>query len=192
MSDESVNTKRSLGRRSRTVLIGVGIALGATVVSAVAFAAWTTTGSGTAAGKAGTAASVTINHVVPAGDLYPGADGTAAFTVTNNNGYAVNITQLTFSTQGITVTPDPSITVPSGAQGCVGAFLNPPIGVTASSNNTYTVKVPAGETIIVPAKTTTSQVFTLPKAFSLSTGTPDSCQGASFTVKVVSVLATSA
>lgn len=192
MSDESATSKRSLGRRSRTVLIGVGIALGATVISAVAFAAWTTTGSGTAAGKAGTAGSITINDVVPAGNLYPGANGTASFNVTNNNGYAVSITQLTFSTQGITVTPDPSITVPPGAPACTAEYLQPPIGVTASTNNTYTVNVPAGQAITVPANTATSETFTLPKSFSLASNTPDSCQGASFTVKVTSVLATSA
>lgn len=169
-------------RRYKTVLIGVGIALGATVVSAVAFAAWTTTGSGTAAGKAGTAGSITIHDVTPTGDLYPGVNGTASFYVTNNNNYEVKITQFTFDRGNITVTPG----------GCGATMLKPPVGVTAPSGGTYTVSVPNGQAITVPANTAKSETFTLPNAFSLDPNAPDACQGAVFVIKISAVAATSA
>jgi len=187
MSGESASAKKSLSRRSKSVLIGVGIALGATVISAVAFAAWTITGSGSAAGKAGVAANISISAVVPVGDLYPGVNGTASFAVTNTNNYAVQITQLTFSISGVTMTTDTN--APSAGTACTPADLLPPLN-DASNATTWTVSVPAAKPIIVPANSTaTSGTYTLANAFSLSSNAPDNCQGATFTITVPSVVA---
>jgi hypothetical protein len=82
----------------RAAVVGVGIVgmLGA----GVAFAAWTTEGTGSGSATAGTDQALTVT-VSPATGLYPTGTTNVAYTVTNPNSYAVTLSQT--SLQGVTV-----------------------------------------------------------------------------------------
>jgi hypothetical protein len=82
----------------RAAVVGVGIVgmLGASV----AFAAWTTQGTGSGSATAGTDQALTVT-VSPATGLYPTGTTNVAYTVTNPNSYPVTLSQTTL--QGVTV-----------------------------------------------------------------------------------------
>ena len=82
----------------RAAVVGVGIvgALGASV----AFAAWTTQGTGSGGATAGTDQPLTVT-VTPATGLFPTGTTNVAYTVTNPNSYPVTLSQTTL--QGVTV-----------------------------------------------------------------------------------------
>ena len=67
----------------RRALIGAG-ALGAVVAGALAFAFWTTSGSGSGTATAGTDAGVTVSGD-PANGIYPGGSVAVTSTVTNSS-----------------------------------------------------------------------------------------------------------
>jgi hypothetical protein len=62
----------------------------------IAFAAWTSSGSGTGSAQAGTSADSAIAGVTPvaANDLYPGAVKDTFVTVSNPNAYPVEVTSI--------------------------------------------------------------------------------------------------
>jgi hypothetical protein len=147
-----------LGSRWKTVVVAIGLALGATAASSVASAAWTVTGTGTASGKAITLKQLTVAaQSAPAADLYPGHVGNAQFTVTNPNTYGVQLTSVTIGT------------VTSDKAGCPGTDVQP---VATPVTLKVPVTVRAGQT----------QTFTVP-ALKMSPDAPDACQGATFTMR---------
>ena len=83
----------------RQALVALGC-IGALTVAAVAYAYFTSTGSGTATAKVGTSSAVTLKGTV-AGNLYPGASSQVSFTVDNPSGGAQRVG--TISLTGITV-----------------------------------------------------------------------------------------
>lgn len=78
--------------RKRTAVIAA-VAVVA-VGGGIAYAAWTSTGSGS--GKVGSATSVssTITPVDGAGGLFPGATTSFSVTINNPNGYPVKVTSI--------------------------------------------------------------------------------------------------
>ncbi len=68
-----------------------GVATLALVGTGIAFAAWTSTGTGSGTADATNAVNLTVN-VGNASGLYPTGSKTATFTVTNPNPYAVKLT----------------------------------------------------------------------------------------------------
>ena len=68
-----------------------GVATLALVGTGIAFAAWTSTGTGSGTADATNAVDLTVN-VGDASGLYPTGSKTATFTVTNPNPYAVKLT----------------------------------------------------------------------------------------------------
>ncbi|WP_439660552.1 hypothetical protein ACSHWB_02980 [Lentzea sp. HUAS TT2] len=78
-------------RRGLIVFVVMTAALG----SGVAYAAWTSSGTGSATTKAGTAlAPVVAGGAVTTGLLYPGLSGDAVVTVSNPNPYPVTVTSI--------------------------------------------------------------------------------------------------
>jgi len=67
----------------RRALVGAGV-LGAVVAGALAFAFWTTSGSGSGTATAGTDAGVTVSGD-PANGIYPGGSVPVTSTVTNSS-----------------------------------------------------------------------------------------------------------
>ncbi|WP_410671672.1 hypothetical protein [Amycolatopsis sp. cmx-4-68] len=133
--------------------------VGATLGGGIAVAAWTSSGSGTATAKAGTATAPTTGPVdasaITTGLLYPNSSGTALIKITNPNPYPVKVT-------GIAANGTPTAT-----------------GTCAGGNVGWTTQAP-GTTIAAGATAT----LTLPNAVAMAQNADDACQGAVFTIPV--------
>jgi hypothetical protein len=112
-------------------LAGVVVALGALFAGTVAFAAWTSNGTGTGTATAGTAKNLTVG-VTNVSGLYPTGSFNVPFTVTNPNSYAVTLSTVTLKS----VTVDKvgcSASVVSGVD-MTDTDVIPAGGTTASRN----------------------------------------------------------
>lgn len=150
-----------LGTRARRAL-GVG-ATGAAIVLAtgVAWAAWTSTGIGSAASGATSALALTTvdAKALTSAQLYPGGTGDVIVKVHNPNPFAVTVSQ---------VLGNGAITSDKGAT-CDAAT-----GLTFTGRSDLAVSVAAGGTTTI----------TLTGAASMDTTSNDACQGAVFTIPV--------
>jgi hypothetical protein len=146
---------RGLSRRS-TVLGGAGLAvLG--VTSAVAYAAWSVSATGSSQATSGTPTVGVVAVATPTASLYPGGSTPVYFTVTNPNSFPVTYNAITFGT--VTVAGDQTTCDPA-----TYIITSPPsVSIPLAANTTSTVQTPAG-------------------AITLSTSAPDTCQGRTFTV----------
>jgi predicted transcriptional regulator len=81
----------------------VGGTVSALLIGGVAYAAWTSSGSGSGDATAGTAAGLTV-HVTAATNLKPSETKTMDITVDNGNTYAVNLDSLTYNAGHSSVT----------------------------------------------------------------------------------------
>ncbi len=149
-------------RSSRKAIVALAVLMGAVVVG-VAYAAWTTSGSGTGYAKASTASALTLSDATASttADLYPGATGTVKIKVTNPNPFPVRITQVS-QTSGGSITSDK------------GAACDASTGVSFSNQTGLALDVPASS----------SASFTLNGAVTMSNASDNSCQGAVFTIPV--------
>lgn len=136
-------------RRRRITALAVVICLAA---AGTALAAWFLMGHGQGGVRVGSLSPVSISSGAPSTSLYPGNDGSATFTIVNPNG-ALVIDSIT------------------NGDGTSAADSSCP-----TIANFLSVNALSGLSIPVPAGTSTVVV---PGAFHLSSGTPDSCQGAS-------------
>jgi hypothetical protein len=144
--------RRRYVRRGVIVFAVMTAALG----SGVAYAAWTSSGTGSATTKAGTAqAPVVTGGAVTTGLLYPGGTGDAVVTVSNPNPYPVTVTSVGpngAATCGVTFTqrfPGTALAAGSApvaitltgavsmaataANSCQGAAIDIPVVVTIAS-----------------------------------------------------------
>jgi hypothetical protein len=163
------------GRRYKTVMAGVGVAIGAMALTGVGIAAFSINGNGDASGKtlgAGDLKDLAISAVLaPNADLLPGGPaGAAQFTVTNANGFPVKITAIDFGTLKVT---------PAAGKTC------------AASNFTVAGRVTLTTPITVAANAT-SQPESVPGVFKLLSTADNGCQGATLNVTVDSVSAETA
>jgi hypothetical protein len=103
---------------SRRMGVTTALVLGALIVS-VAFAAWTSTGSGSGRAKSLSAQNSTVTARTGAADLYPGfTNGDLYFTVNNPNPYDVTFTSATFgavTSSDTTACPSSNVTVDASA-----------------------------------------------------------------------------
>ena len=83
-------------KHSKKLTAGLGVITAGLLGTGIAFAAWTSTasGSGSAASTADVESDITAVTPVEADDLYPGAVKSAFVTITNNNPYPVEVTQI--------------------------------------------------------------------------------------------------
>jgi hypothetical protein len=160
---------RGRGLRRRLPLV---LAVVAVVLVAVATGAWayfSAVGAGT--GVAGTAATqpVVVTAGAPAAQLYPGGAGDVTLTMSNPNLSPVVVESLNLdSTRG-----SGGYTVDTAHSTCTFTSLS------------YTPQNNGGAGWVVPAKVGTTNgtlAITLPSALAMSTASPNSCQGATFTV----------
>ncbi|MDP1818445.1 MAG: hypothetical protein Q8K58_00950 [Acidimicrobiales bacterium] len=80
--------------RHKKLLI-VPVLVGAALATGFAFAAWTSSGSGTAVAKSTTSIDSVIAPGTSAADLYPGATSSVTVTVSNPNPYPVMVHSVT-------------------------------------------------------------------------------------------------
>ena len=134
---------------------------GIIAVTAVAYAAWTASGSGQGYAKAGTAqllTTVDVSATTPA-TLYPSGTGNVLLRINNPNPYPVRVT---------TVNGNGTITSDKGGA-CDAAT-----GVTFTNQSGLTLDVPASS----------AATFTLTGAVAMSNASDNTCQGAVFTIPV--------
>jgi hypothetical protein len=151
----------------RRVLV-VTTVVGATLGGGIAVAAWTSSGTGTAGAKAGTATAPTTGTVAASaftsGLLYPGGPaGDAKILVNNPNPYPVQVKNVA------------QTGTPTGSNG-TGTCTTTGVSLTSATPNTT---VPAGG----------SATLTLTGAVSMSTASDDGCQGALFSIPVTVTVA---
>ncbi|WP_370945577.1 LEA type 2 family protein [Amycolatopsis sp. cg5] len=116
---------------SKKTAIALGAA-GALTVAGVAYAAWSSSGSGTGSVTSTTAKSSTISPSSSGNALYPGATQTFTITVDNPNSYPVKVTSIAAGS--------------SAADGACGAgsvtsdaVSNPSGTISAGASATYTL-----------------------------------------------------
>lgn len=80
----------------------IGVACGTVLAAGVAFAAWTSTGTGNGTGSAREAVDSVIATVTPAALLYPGIDSSLIVSITNPNPYPVQVTSIEASSSMLT------------------------------------------------------------------------------------------
>lgn len=140
--------------RKRTAV--VGLVLATTLGGGIAAANWMISGTGSVGGAAGTPTPLTITDLVPSsGLLFPGGTGALTATVTNPNGFAVQLQTVTLGA------------VSSATAGCPASDVTLP-----ATSYTPSVRVPANG----------SQTLSLPAALTLSLAAADLCKGAVFAV----------
>lgn len=139
----------------------VGGAIGALVVIAgVAFALWSSTGSGSGTARATTAVDAVVNASDGDPDLYPGfTEGDLSFTVTNANAYPIEYTDMTAGT-----------VTSSNESAC------PATNVTVTGASGLTLTSPPDDT---------SGQLEITDVVSMDVAAPDECQGVSFEVGLV-------
>jgi hypothetical protein len=145
---------RRFGKRV-TVLAS---ALSVLLVASVAFAAWTSSGSGSGQAASTTSVNSTITPAADGDSLYPGAVKSYTVTINNPNDYPVIVTSISAGS---------SNEVNGCAAGTVtsDAVTNPAGTIAAKGTATYTLvsRMAAGATDACKA-----QVFTLPLTATLS------------------------
>jgi len=147
---------RSLKKTAVAATIVVGLAS-----VGVAFAAWTTNGTGSGSAKATSSIALTTVDAAASttAQLYPGGSGDLKITIQNDNAYPVRVTNINNGAGSITSDK--------------GTACNASTGVTF---------VDTAGTFDVPANNTAS--FTLAGKVQMSNISDTTCQGAVFTVPV--------
>lgn len=143
------------------MLILAGVVVVGLVAGGVAFAAWSSSPTGSGRAQARTAVELTVTAVTGAADLFPGTTGgDVHFTLTNPNPYPVVFTSMA---------PAGPITnsVAGDATAC------PPTHVTLAGATGLSLTVAADST---------SPTLTIPDVVSMALAAPDGCQGKSFEI----------
>jgi hypothetical protein len=142
--------------------MALGLAVPSLVLSGVAYAFWSASGSGAGTVKATSAVPLTVTSIAtPLADLFPGKTDDLGFTVTNTNGYRVSLTTLT----AISVTSSDQTACPAS-------------NITLSASPGYTLPTP------VNVAANSSAGGTLSGLVTMATSAPDGCQGKTFTVNL--------
>jgi hypothetical protein len=145
--------------RIRHALVATGVIAGTAFVSNIAFAAWTSSGTGSGSAQATSAVALTTTAATTSAQLFPGGSGDLKITVKNDNGYPVRVTDVTGSG---TITSDK------------GSACDASTGVSFTDQH--------GQALDIPANTSTT--FTLSGVIRMSNASDNSCQGAVFTIPV--------
>jgi hypothetical protein len=96
-------TSITTGRSKRIAVITAVLML---VGGGIAFAYWTTTGSGTGSATSGTGGTITVNQTSTITELNPGAPAqTLSGTFTNNTESTYQVSSLTATVASVTTTP---------------------------------------------------------------------------------------
>jgi hypothetical protein len=149
-------TFRKFSKRATVTSLFLGVLL----AGSVAFAAWTTNGSGNGYAQAQSAIAVSTNVTsATTADLYPGATNQPLYiSIHNSNPFAVTVTAV--SGNG---------TITSGNATCDTSN-----GVSFTNKSGLSMVVPAGGNLVT----------TVANSVSMSNASVDACQGQTFTIPV--------
>jgi len=173
-----------MGKNKRRIAVIAAVSAIA-LAGGVAWAAWTTSGTGSASATAGNASGVIVSSGTVAGTpLVPGAKRDLQFTIKNNNEFPVKITGIDLKDEVSATDLDTDAVEVSGAAplaacqaahgvslwnaGVATTSLSSPSGLVATDG---TVTIPGGGI---------SRSFVIASAVAMSNASDDSCQGKSF------------
>lgn len=141
------------------IMSAVGLIVG--LGSGVAYAYFTSSGSGKGSASIGTMQPVTLVSatVAPSTLLLPGSTGDVTLKVNNQNSFAVTLVSVTGTGGPITAVGDPGCTT---------------TGVTFTNQTSVNTSIPASTTATID----------LPGAAAMSTASSAGCQGATFSIPV--------
>lgn len=152
-------------RIRKSLVAGAAVVAAALIGGGVAYATWSTTGSGTGSALADTAQPVTVSAVAlssSTASLYPGGPaGNVYFTISNPNPYPIKITGIAWGTP---TSSDPTA--------CASSLISVDSGAPTSGLN------------LQVAANTTSAAFEVNSVLDLSSSAADACQGNGFSVPV--------
>jgi len=164
MTTTTLRRSRHTARRRLLVVVAAAAVL---LGGGVAWAAWTATGTGTAAAQAVTATVAAVTPGTPTASLYPRptagypttGPGSIVFTVNNPNPYSVTYNAI-----------------------ALGAVTSGNEGACPATNVVPATPTPTVSITVAPNATSTLQ--TVPAALSMLQSAPNGCQGVTFTVAV--------
>jgi hypothetical protein len=154
-------------RRPLALTVVAAVVLVATGTGASAY--FSAGGTGTAQAGTATTEPVVVTAGTPVAQLYPGGAGDVTLTVSNPNLSSVTVRSLSLDT----------------TRGSGGYTVDAAHSTCTFTTLTYTSQDNGGTGWIVPARvgaTNGTLAITLPSALSMSTASPSSCQGATFTL----------
>lgn len=160
-----------------SVVVG---ALAVTLGAGVAFAAWSSNGSGTSSAKAGVAGGVTAGTATPSSTLlYPTGSASAplAITINNPNPYPVKVSAISLGAQA-----QPASV--SGANNASCTVTSAHVSIAAGAVNV------TGLSLSIPASGSTTYTTT-GNVVTMATDSDDGCQNATFTFANATVTAAS-
>ena len=143
-------------RSGSRLVVGLFTVAAVGIGGSVAYAAWTSTATGSSQARSGAASSATVTAATGTAGLYPGASDAVYFTVTNPNSFPVTYTTANF---GAVVSSDPA--------------LCPAANVTTADKTGLSITVAAN---------TTSATLSIPAAVTMAANAPDGCQSKTFTI----------
>jgi len=146
---------RRISKRTAVVLGAAGTVL----VAGVAYAAWTSTGSGTGSVASTTSVNSTIDPAGLGDALYPGSGTDFTVTINNDNDYPVVVNSISAGSSDVTLGGCAAGTVTSPA------VSNPAGTILAHGTKTYTLHATMSATATNACK---SQTFTLPLTAAIS------------------------
>ena len=150
-------------------LLVIPLLVGAALSAGYAFAAWTSSGSGSATAKSTTSIDSVIAPGSSSPDLYPGATSSVTVTVSNPNPYPVVVNSISAGSSALVNTSCSAGTVTSDARPTDATGLTQSDGSTKviapSGSGTYALATHMSSTAVDACK---SQTFTLSLTGALS------------------------
>jgi hypothetical protein len=146
----------------------IPLAIGALVAGGVAFAAWSSSGSGSATAQSTTSLNSVIAAGTSAADLYPGATSSVTVTVSNPNAYPIVVNSISAGSSALANVSCTAGTVTSDAR-TVDAT-----GLMQSDGSTKTIAAAGSGTYILATHMAASAV--------------DACKSQSFTLALTATL----
>jgi hypothetical protein len=159
------------GRKFRKLIV-IPVAVGAALAGGYAFAAWTSSATGTGQARSTTSIDSVISPGTNAADLYPGATSSVLVTVTNPNPYPVLVNSISAGTSPLVNGTCVAGTVTSDAR-TVDAT-----GIVQSDNATKTIAANG------------SASYTL--VTHMTAGALDTCKSQTFTMTLTGALSSNA
>jgi hypothetical protein len=155
-------------RKHKKLLI-VPLAVGAALAGGYAFAAWTSSATGTGQAKSTTSIDSVIAPGTNAADLYPGAASTVTVTVSNPNPYPVIVNSISAGSSALVNTSCTAGTVTSDVRATDATGIvqsdNTTKVIAASGSGTYTLATHMSATAVDACKL---QTFTMTLTGTLS------------------------
>lgn len=145
-------TNRRIATLAGTIAVTTGVG--------IAFAAWTTNGTGTGAAASRTSSDLVVTPAVTTDTLYPTGSSDLGVSIRNPNEYKVHVTSLTLAAGGIT----------ASSANCNAASVT----YTTQTNGSSGWDVDPGQTITLD----------LADAVAMSNAANDDCKSNTFTVNL--------